>query len=206
MAVNDIYRCEIFQNVGSEISMNVLHMRETIAETIFPFPADAVIQAITGLYDVLAGFLSEDWRVIQISARKISSGSGIPRTIVLGAAEAIVGAVEDEIVPSASAVILSLYSLTNDRTGRGRMFIMGLPELYQNEGQMTETEYTLMSAAVNNYFTNEQGPFLGGDGAWRFCIHGGGASPTDQWDVATTTLRPNLGTMKSRRAFPGFAP
>lgn len=205
MAVNDIYRCEIFQNVGSEITMNVLHVRETVAETINDVPAKCVNEMISVLYGALAAELSEDWRVIQLTARRLSAGAGIPATTVLGGAEAIVGEVVSEIVPSQAAILFSFYTLTADKTGRGRLYLPGCPESSQNEGQLVEAEFDDFDVIAEAQFLGEKGPFLAGDGKWRFCVHGGGASPTADWDFKEVIVRPNLATQRRRRAFPGFA-
>lgn len=204
MAVNDVYRCEIFQNVGSELTMNVLHVRETVAETLEPIPAQAVAEMIVALYTALAAELSEDWQVTVITARKVSPGSGIPGTLVLGAAEAIVGAKVSEIVPSQAAILFSFYSNTADKTGRGRMYLPGCPESSQNEGQLLETPWDALDTIAQAEFLGEKGPFLGGDGKWRFLVHGGGGSPTSDWDFQSVVTRSNLATQRRRRHHPGF--
>lgn len=204
MAVNDIYRVEIFQNVGSELTMNVLHVREVVSETVLTIPADAVIQMVTELYQALAPSLSEDWRVTQINARRVSPGPGIPSSLVFGGAEAIVGETVGEIVPSQAAVLISLYSSNGAPTGRGRQYIPGLASIDQNEGQLTETAWGVLDAAAGPQYTSAHGPFLGGDGEWRYTIHGGGVGPSSDQDVVSAVVRPNMATQRRRRNFPGF--
>jgi len=202
MALNDIYRVEVFQNVGSEITMNVVHLRETVSETILTIPAQAVIELVAETYTELAAPLSEDWRVTVINARRVSHTGGVPATVVLGAAESIVGAVVSEIVPAQAAILFSFYTENGTRSGRGRLYLPGCPEESQNEGQLLETQWGSLDSIAQAQFLGEKGPFLAGAGKWRYCVHGGGASPTSEFDLAAVITPPNLATQRRRRAFP----
>jgi len=205
MAVNDIYRIEVLQNVGSEPTMNVLHAREEVAETINVIPAQCVVEMASALYTALAAQLSEDWRVVSINARRVYPEFGIPSTIVFGGAEAIVGAIESEIVPSQAAVLISLYTLLAERQGRGRIFLPGWPEDSQNEGRLTEDAYSALQAIADAQLTGFKGPFLAGDGEWAFTIWSPDTALIGGRDVVAIQTRPNMATQKRRRAFPGFA-
>lgn len=204
MALNDVYQVQVYQNVGSELTMNVFHLRESVAETGAGVGADNAIQVAYDLYTLWAAMLSVDWRVTQIKARRVSPGGGVPRMIVFGGAEAIVGEVEGDIVPSAAAVLVSLYTDTPDRTGRGRQYIPGLPSPSQNEGQLTEAVYAANASALEGFYEGEQTPITAVTGKYRFIVHGGGGSPSQPWDVDTAVLQPNLATQRRRRAHPGF--
>lgn len=207
MAVGDAFRAQILQNVGSELTMNVLHARCTVTETVNVVDeAYNIAQMCYELYTDLAAEMSEDWRVIAINVWRFTPAGGVPANLVLGAAEGIVGAIESEIIPSASAVLFSHYSSTPDRTGRGRTYLPGLPESSQNEGQLLEARWGALSTIASNGFVGEKGPFLGGDGKYRFIVSDGANPPTDANHIQATITRPNLATQRSRRAHPGFAP
>jgi len=204
VAVNDVYRIEVYQNVGSELTMNVLHVRETVSETINDVPSQCVVEMAIALYEALAPNLSDDWRVIQVSARRVTGG--IPATIVLGGAEAIVGEVAGDIIPSQAAVLISLYSNNPERTGRGRQYLPGLSEADQKEGQLSEARFTAMQADATAQYIGEKGPFLAGDGKWKFTIWApNSVAAAANQDVQSAIVRPNLATQRSRRNFPGFA-
>lgn len=202
--MGDVYRAEIWQNTGSEPTMNVLHIRESVAETGATPVAQLIVEMVSAAYDLLAAELSEDWRVIAINARRVSPTGGVPASLVLGAAESIVGAVASEIVPAQAAILISLYTNTGDRTGRGRVYLPGCPELHQNEGQLLEAAWGDMQTAASAAFEGEKTPTGATDGRFRFMVFGGGASPDAPWDVQAAIVRPNLATQKRRRAFPGF--
>jgi len=206
MPVGDVFRIQVLQNVGSELTMNVLHARCTVSETVTPaLIADMVAEMAVGSYTELADELSEDWRVIAINVHHLTPPGGVPSNLVLGAAESIVGGIESEIIPSASAVLISHYTATNNRSGRGRTYLPGLPESSQNEGQIVEARWGAIQTAANTAFVGEKGPFLGGDSKFRYIVHNGDGDTDAGYHIVTTIVRPNLATQRSRRAHPGFA-
>lgn len=205
MAVGDVYRAEIHQNVGSEPTMNVLHVRETVSNTGDENAvAEQVTEIIVDLYRAIAACMSEDWRVVMINCHKIQPTTGIPSSLVFGGAEAIVGEIEDQIIPSQCAVLVSLYTSTNNRHGRGRFYLPGAPEESQNEGMLVESAWTDFQAAVSPFMRTEKGPKLGGDAKFKFIVLSSEEPQTAQNEVIQITVRPNLATQKRRRAFPGF--
>lgn len=205
MAVNDVYQVRVLQNVGSEITMNVLHFREMTAETVAEFPAEQVAAAAHAIFTGIKANMSDDWRVVQIEARRVLPTFDIPFTRVLGAADAIIGEDLGQIIPSASALVVSLYSVTATKAGRGRLFIPGLPESAQNEGQLTEAAHTNFDTWADSWLVTPSTPVGGNDGVWiptiRSKVETVGSAAKD---VVMTTVRSNLGTMRSRRAHPGF--
>jgi len=206
MAVGDVYRLQIFQNVGSELTMNVLHARCTVTETINVVDeADNLAEMAIVTYTALAAELSEDWRVVAINVHKLTAPGGVPANFVLGGAESIVGEVESEIIPSASAVLISHYTSTANRSGRGRTYLPGLPESSQNEGQLVEARWGALQAIATAQFVGEKGPFGGGDGKYRYIVHNGDGDTDAGYHIIASRVRANLATQRSRRAHPGFA-
>jgi hypothetical protein len=206
MALNDVWRMEIFQNIGSEITMNVLHAREITPETLTFPPAQSLVSMAQALYEALALQLSEDWSVVQIAARRLSASPSIPVTLVLSGGNVINGAVAGQVIPSASAVLISLYSLNAARTGRGRIYLPGLSEAGQNEGQLTAAQHAALQTIAETELVGVKGPFLAGNGTYSFAVFGGGVGMAPEQDVAIANVRSNLATQRRRRAHPGFGP
>lgn len=204
MAVNDIYRIEVYQNIGSELTLNVFHLRETVSVTPPERGADTCIQIAADLYALWADIMSEDWRVTTIKARRVAPSGGIPQTVVFGGAEAIIGTLESEVVPSQAAILMSLYSDTSDRTGRGRQYLPGCAESAQNEGQLTEAAYNVVDTSLTDFYEAEKGPIAGGTGKYRFNIWAAPRVGSGDYDVQTAYMHPNLATQRRRRNFPGF--
>jgi hypothetical protein len=205
MAVDDVFRVTVLQNVGSEITMNVLHLREAVAETVALLVAEPPARAVWAIYDALAADMSDDWQVVQIESRKISPSFDIPFTFILGAADQIVGAQPSQMIPSASALVVSLYSSIAHRRGRGRMFIPGLPETAQNEGQITEAVHAAFDTWADTWLTEQSTAIAPNTGEYRVYVKSQ-FDPVESSlrDVVATTVRSNLGSMRSRRAYPGF--
>lgn len=206
MAENDIYRVEVLQNIGSEPSMNVFHLRESTAETVLDIPATAVVELVGETYLALAAQLSEDWRVVSINARRVWPDFGVPFTVVFGGAEAIIGSIESEVIPSQTAVLISFYTALAERAGRGRTYLPGWPEESQNEGQLVEAAYSALQGIASTEFVGPKGPFLTGSGIWNYTIWSPETALVGGRDFIAVAVRPNLATQKRRRAFPGFAP
>jgi len=205
MAVNDIYRCEVYQNVGSELTMNVFHMRESVSEPDAELATVSIQSLINDLYQLWAEWMGEDYKVTTVKVRRVSPAGGIPDTIVYGGAEAVVGQLESDIVPSQAAILLSLYAETNDRTGRGRQYLPGCAESIQKEGQLEEAHYVANSAALHTFYQTEHGPVGGGTGKYRFNIWQPPAAGAGDHDVVRAYVHPNLATQRRRRHFPGFS-
>ena len=205
MPVGDVFRLQVLQNVGSELTMNILHARCTVSETVSPVQeALNVCQMAYNTYEAIAPELSEDWKVIAINCHNISAGGGVPANLVLGAAEGIAGGVESEIIPSTSAILFSFYTSTGDRTGRGRSYIPGGPESSQNEGHLLEARWAAIQALVSTAYVGEKGPFLGGDGKYRYIVHDGSGESSASFHILDVVVRPNLATQRRRRQHPGF--
>lgn len=205
MAVNDIYRAEVYHNIGSELTMNVFHMRETVSAGEEEEPTVTIQLIINELYNLWAELLSEDWRVTVAKVRRVSPSAGIPDTIVYGGAENIVGQVESEIVPPQAAILVSLYSDTGTREGRGRQYIPGCAESLQNEGLLQEAAYVANNGPITTFYRSEHDAPGAGTGKYRFNIWKSPAAGSGTHDVVQAFIHPNLATQRRRRNFPAFS-
>lgn len=205
MAANDLYRCEVYMNQGSELTMNVFHIRETVS-SVSERDATAAIQTyINELYQLWAEFMSQEWRVTVARVRRVMPTGGIPDTIVYGGAEAIIGQLEDDCVPPQAAILCSLYADTNDREGRGRQYLPGCGESIQNEGQLAEVAYLAGASPIEQFYSEEHGPFGTDTGKFRFNIWAPPRAVSGDYDVKVAFIHPNLATQRRRRNFPGFS-
>lgn len=206
MAVGDIFRVQVNMEAGSVPTMNVLHVREQVSSTPPALPTDAVVEMAAQAYTALAAQLSEDWRVISIRAHIVTPFTPIPPSVtVFGGAEAIEGAITGDMVPSNAPAVISLYTTQIGRSGRGRIFLPGIPELHQADGQMTEAAFTALAAIVKAQFEGLKGPFLGDTWEGRWNVFSSAIGPQAASNVERAVLRPNLANMRSRRAQEGFA-
>jgi len=109
------------------------------------------------------------------------------------------GTVVSQPLPMIAPVILTLYS--EFQIGKKRRYwISGVPETFQDAGQLTAAGHVLLSAYAD-LFTEEIEEPLGGAGRWQVWL--GNQAPSLS-HVTMARISTNLGRMKDRRAPIGF--
>jgi hypothetical protein len=207
MATGDIYRLQQFWQVGSELTENVIHFRETTSETDANKEAFNLIfswrDKVAPLY--ATDLFSDEAQCAVMTARRISPTPGVPYTIVFGGAEAgiIVGGCDAGRVPSQAAVVYGLYSTHEGPSGRGRNFWPGVCIEAQEDGRLT-VDAMALAQALEALYTEEIGPNAPGTGVWKGTIWS--QKDTASYPIVSAQARSNLGTIRSRRAFPGLVP
>lgn len=206
MAVNDVYRVQVNMVAGSQPSMNILHLRETVAKGATEDGCAAVIKITENLYNLIKPELSEDWRVISMRANIASPAFIVPPDVVIfGGASEIKGGVTQDMVPSNAPLLVSLYTLIAGRRGIGRIFLPGTPEGAHSDGQITVGFHGSLQPLLKNDLENEKGPIGAGTGKYRFVVWNAPNTPSADNHIRKVILRPNLATLRSRRAFEAFA-
>lgn len=204
MAVGDIYQCEIFYNIGSEITMNVLHFKEVTTCTD-DIPAETVAKLV---YDLIKPHIetvlfSDETNLTLIRVRRIKPTAGVPATAIIGSAAfpAVNGAGVGDPLPSTSAGLVSLYTDTHTRNGRGRIYFPGLASGTQNDGQLLAATLALL-AAIGEDLEDDIVPVGGGTGEFH-CVVYSRTLGTGQ-EVTQTIGHSNLATQRGRRNHPGL--
>jgi len=200
MAVGDIYKVDMYYNIGSELTQNVIHLREKTACTDAIPAQSAVNAALTkwvGFYGV--DLFSQDAFVTLIRAIRISPNASVPGLSILGAATCN-GNNAAEPVPSTSALLFSLYTDTFTGNGRGRIYVPGLAVDQQNDGQLTDAAATLVNTA-NGVLESDWTP-TGLTGVWELGVWSRSLSTFAKCTQAIGHT--NLATIKGRRNFPGI--
>jgi hypothetical protein len=205
MAVGDILKVQIFYTIGSEETMNVLHFREKTAETDIVPPRQLALAVHARWEADVMPLLSEDVTVPVISSNRVRPTPSIPGIIIPGAAgvNALVGGIEGEPLPSAAAALCSIYSEEVTQRGRGRFYIPGFPEVSGAGGRFALASYTPFDLAMSHVCLDEYGPVAPGTGVWELCVYS--RMDVQGYIVKDYVAHTNLATIRSRRAFPGFA-
>jgi len=196
MAVEDVYEVVVDMTVLGEHCVNVFKFRETVAETD-TIPAENLALGFqAALIADWAALLSEDVQFNCIYVRRISPGPGVAFTVL----ETTPGEVVSQAIPSASGLVVTWYSATASKRGRGRNYFAGLPENAQQAGKLEAD----VIAAWTAFLATLMGTIAaggGGAGSWQLCVW----SDVDSIgrDVVTNVIRTNLGTMRTRRQRPG---
>lgn len=194
MAMDDIYELSTDQTVKGEHCANVFHFKESEACTD-PIPAKELINAFfAAVVGDWADLLSDECKFNCFYARRIRPTAGLAYTKLDDTA----GTIASEPIPTTSGVVMSLYTATASRNGRGRKYFAGLPEDNQNGG-------LIEGVAMPDW--DDFGILLATElvgantGKWKLCVYSPALVAAEL--VIVTTTRTNLGTMKTRRQRPG---
>jgi hypothetical protein len=203
MAVGDLYQVQVFYNIGSEVTMNVVHLKETVASTD-DIPAKTVAKVMHVRWAQLYGNInwSDETRVSAFQVRRIKPTTGVPYLAILGTAEfaTIEGTAPGAPVPSMASVLVSLYTNTLTKSGRGRIYLPGLQGAAQNDGQLLEAPLTDISADAATLEDTQVavGPETG---EWDFHVFSRKNQTSAK--VTTVTVHSNMATQRGRRNFAG---
>jgi hypothetical protein len=196
MAIGDVYELSVQVPVKGEHTFCVLHYRESVAcNEAIPAKELAVAfraAAETAWLDVL----SDQAAIACLYVRRISPSAGVAWTEIVNE----VGNEAGEPIPTTSAALLTQYSATASRRGRGRNYIAGIPENFQDGGLLEDAAIALLQALA----TELLGPITAAtSGSWKLAVW----STIDLMarDVTSQVVRSNLGTMRTRRQRPGVA-
>lgn len=204
MAVGDIYQVQVHYNIGSERTMNVLHLVEQI-DCLDPVPAETVGNVVYTEWELRVPTIlfSGQTNVVLINSRRVFPTAGVPSTLIIGSVgfPAIAGTGAGDPVPSTSAGLISLYTDLNTKNGRGRIYLPGIDVLAQNDGQLTAAallELSLFAEDLNDDFP----AIAPGTGQWHFVVQSRTLGLANE--VVTAVAHSNLASQRGRRNFPGL--
>lgn len=197
MAVNDVYEVVIGGRVRGEWCESTIHLREEVA-SLLDIPSEGVASSVDTVWcSTLAPLLSLDEAVLDcIYARRIAPTPGVPWTRLINRIGEVVG----DALPSNSAVVVSWVTALGGGRKRGRNYIYGISEAYQNGGNLVIGARTDLETWVSDLMAL-WGP--GGASSYRLCVWS--ALNVTAQDVIGGIVRTNLGVMRSRRPRPGIA-
>lgn len=202
MAVDDLYAIDFFQAVhGNSVMSTAFYYESISATTPGDVPENLATQFAAVVADVWAAVLSEDWSASAISVRRLAPSPINPFSIAAVAAEAIVGAIVSEAVPSNAPMVVTKYSGTVSRRGRGRWYQSGIPENAQDCGQILAASFGAFQTAANSFASWLTEP--AGAGEWRPCVVSYAVpGPPLFSEILFCTARPNLANQRGRRSPP----
>jgi hypothetical protein len=202
MAVGDVWQVNFFQVIHGNPVMSRVHYQELTGPATPQFAAaDLADEFRTTVADILATILSEDWSGTSVQIGRVSPGPINPYTLVLAGGSAVVGAVVSEAVPSNAPLVVTKYTSSPTKRGRGRWFQSGIPESYQDCGQLLAANIASIQAAFDTFLTQLTGPLSGA--VWGSVVWSPAPLPSLANDITSMTLRTNLANMRPRRSPPG---
>lgn len=196
--INDVYEITVDTDVDGEHCQNVLHFLESVACTD-PIPAESLTEALVSAFTAeWPDILSDQCQLTCVYGRRISPAFGVPHAELI----ALDGTVVSQPIPTTSAAVVTWNSIEAGASKRGRSYFAGLPETFQNHGNLTSAAVTAIDALAAVLSSDIVA--VGGDtGEWRLCVW----SPKllSAVDVASYVVRTNLASQRGRRHRPGVA-
>lgn len=199
MAVNDIYQATVTGSIDGQQTNNVLNFRDS---DVLVGDENTLAEAICECFiDSLIPGLSSDFTLQQVSVKKIlpTAGNEAIFTPATGAIGGIAGS-----LPSFNAAVLSLRTAKGSKSGRGRMYLAGLPNTGENASRVSDSlQSVIVAFAVCMIGKFVSGPLLEGFEWGVLSKKNLAATPGDQsswWSPITeTVVNQSIGTMRSRK-------
>ena len=140
--VGDIYRLGFKQAVYGVSCVNVLFYKVTADPA-----GDTALALMSGFNTTVIPFyqgaLSEHWSGLCLEAQRVQPVGGIPNMDVL---PPTIGFKPGEAMPPNAVAVISEYSATFTRAGRGRHFISGMREVDEVDNAWHEPAFVLLKA------------------------------------------------------------
>lgn len=152
MALDDIYYLAVDQVVYGVVCTNVFHYKESTAVAPGDNGAEQLVEAFEeDNAPVWAANLATDWSVVCLRAARIKpeQGSEFPKTI-----SGVSGAVTGPALPANQVALISVYSSTISRRGRGRSYISGMSVAAESANHLTTEGLTNLGAIAGTFDNN----------------------------------------------------
>jgi len=200
MAIGDVYAVTLTWDLDGQRLQNVLHFKETTAETTAP-AAFALIEALNVDFMVaLCNCISQSCVLTTMYARRVKPTPDIPYLFLASGGSAAVGARGVAVCPPQAALLFSFYAVPAGPRARGRLYLPGCAEGDQDSGRITPELLAIMET-TRDTMLEDIGPLGANTGVWDLAIFSRAANAADTVDVCVAHT--NLATVRSRRAYAG---
>jgi len=191
MAIGDRYEASLLYSLKGEKCANVLRFQQTQNTSTVSDELDLGNAIKADLWPAIKAASSDDLVLQIIRVRRYAPTAG--GSIMVTVDEA--GSISEDSLPSNNCVVITMYSESPTKNGRGRIHLPGIPDTHNQDGLLPASVTGLYEAIS----TVMEAPFIGPDlGAW---LYGIGDSEGATFHPATNhQLRSWLHTLRGRRA------
>lgn len=190
MALSDVFQATIAMNVQGQEVVNVLHFEQTSGDGPIAPNRDLCLAIEASLIPVYKLCTSEDLTFEAIKAHRVKpSIAGTYVHPISGS-----GQVTEDTLPPNNSVLATLYTTNLTRAGRGRIFMPGVPDTFQNRGR-------LVVAGADLYVDFLAALLLPVQAGLGATFQAGVCNPPDGdfHDYTSHELRSRVNTLRSRR-------
>ncbi|GAG55478.1 unnamed protein product [marine sediment metagenome] len=191
MSVGDVYQLAVDQVLHGVLLTNVFHFEQTIdgsgddeADLFAAFEEDGLPNWKLAV--------SAQLMFTCLRARQVSGVGAFPESLLVLTGD--VGALLEEALPANCVAVISWYSQTYSKSGRGRSFISGAPVPSEDENTWEEAQYDLFNTMANSLGT----PFIDSVSGASFALAIWGGTPGAAKDVAKFETRPQVRKLRGR--------
>ena len=195
---NDIYQVTVIGNLNGQVVNNVLHAKERVAEQA----GIAAEYCARGFFTTISAYwvncCAESYQMAGIYVRRIKPTPGVPYLHI--PASGHVGLVVGEAASTTGAGVISLYTNTYSKSGRGRIYMPGVAEASQANGVLTSDiigDYQDLADQLTD-------GWLGHDGTavttGKYFLEVYSRVLGTSAEIVAEVVQPNMGTIRGRRA------
>lgn len=191
MAVDDVYQIAVDQTLHGILLTNLFHYKQLVGGS-GDDEQDLIDAFAEDVQPAWEAALSLDWSITCYRSRQVSGSGAFPETL-----EVVTGAVGDltgNAFPANAVAVISWYSQTYSKAGRGRSFFSGIrmDDEHENTWQAAQmTLLNLLGAALVGTITDSVS-----GGSFESVIWGG--SPATSKKIVKREVRPQVRKLINR--------
>lgn len=190
MPINDIYQAALRFSINGEKTANVLHFEQTSSDGSDPPNEDLANAIIEDIWPSYKAAISNDATLQSVAVKKISPAIG--GSIIVSVNEP--GSISSDTIPPNGAAVVTLYSQTLSKQGRGRIYISGIPDNGQANGILDVAQMALFVTLADKIIA----PVQAGTGATFQCGVWSTVGSAFH-DFTDHMVRSTIRTLRSRR-------
>lgn len=145
-AAGEIHEVVLKQRQENQQVLNVLHFQCDTA--VDDMETRLLLALITCLTTILRPGAASTWQVVGIQGKRVYPDVGPIYEIGPPDPEEVQGEATGDALPTFCSIVVNIHSLRGGRSGRGRMFIAGIPEA-ASQGSHIETTNPYWTIIIN---------------------------------------------------------
>lgn len=187
-ALNDVWQVKIHGRQEEQEVLNVLHFRCAFSDN--NVETHLLLVLLNCIVTTLLPGLGSAYHLEKITGMKVSPDLGPEIQVLPDPEGAIQGAVATDVLPTFASCVVGIHTVGAGRTGRGRMFLPGIPE-----------------ASTTGSFISPESPYWAAVAAFAVCLltnfkHEGEFEPPNKWWLGVMSRK--LGGAKPPFLLAGF--
>lgn len=158
-AVGEIHEVVLKMRQESQQVLNVLHFR--CDNSVDDMETRLLLALLVCLSTILRPVAASTWQIVGAQGKRVYPDVGPIYEMAPPDPDEVQGEALGDALPSFCSIVVNIHSIRGGRSGRGRMFIPGIPE-GASQGSAVPTTNPYWTAIIN-YLACVAGSFINGD-------------------------------------------